>query len=142
MDTYRHLLLNNPQSVVKRRDTYFLGEDGENGGKYLTPDALSLTINSLWPDTENKFVVFTGGEPLLQLDVDLISNLKNLDFEIAVETNGTITALEGIDWITVSPKAGSKLVQKSGSELKIVLPQKFELKEFETLDLSIFYYLQ
>ena len=126
------------KAICKFCDTDFLGVNGENGGEYKNAEDLAQKIDKLWPNTSNKFVVFTGGEPLLQLDLALISSIKKHNFEIAVETNGTISAPEGIDWLTVSPKLGSKLVQKSGSELKVVIPQDFNLKEFENLDFKHF----
>lgn len=113
-------------------DTDFVGVDGKNGGKFDTAAAVAVAIDREWqrdfsisvPSKGRKFVVCTGGEPLLQLDPALIDALHALDFEIAVETNGTIEAPKGIDWICVSPKAGAPLVQRSGSELKLVFPQK------------------
>lgn len=127
------------KALCKFCDTDFLGSDGQLGGSYEKAEDLALAINKLWPSNKNQFVVFTGGEPLLQLDSALINATKNLDFEIAVETNGTITAPAGIDWLTVSPKAGSKFIQKSGSELKLVLPQELDPKGFEGLDFKYFY---
>ncbi|HEY1299310.1 MAG TPA: 7-carboxy-7-deazaguanine synthase [Stellaceae bacterium] len=105
-------------------DTDFVGTDGSDGGRYR--DALSLAdrIAALWPGgTGAPFVVCTGGEPLLQLDPPLIDALHTRGFEVAVETNGTIAAPAGIDWICVSPKSGAGLVLDSGDELKIVVPQ-------------------
>jgi 7-carboxy-7-deazaguanine synthase (Cx14CxxC type) len=105
-------------------DTDFVGTDGSDGGRYR--DALSLAdrIAALWPGgTGAPFVVCTGGEPLLQLDPPLIDALHTRGFEVAVETNGTIAAPAGIDWICVSPKSGAGLVLDHGNELKIVVPQ-------------------
>jgi 7-carboxy-7-deazaguanine synthase len=112
-------------------DTDFVGVDGVGGGKFEIAEALAAAIDEAWPrNTEpgtevqgRKFVVCTGGEPLLQLDSALIDALHALNFEIAVETNGTVEAPAGIDWICVSPKAGTPLVQRSGDELKLVFPQ-------------------
>jgi 7-carboxy-7-deazaguanine synthase len=105
-------------------DTDFVGVDGTNGGKYET-DALAERVDSLWPSSDGvKFVVCTGGEPLLQLDRALIDRLHARGFEIAIETNGTIPVPEGIDWICVSPKAGAELVVREGDELKLVYPQE------------------
>ncbi|MBK6280843.1 MAG: 7-carboxy-7-deazaguanine synthase [Gammaproteobacteria bacterium] len=106
-------------------DTDFVGTDGTLGGKYATADSLADSIAPLWPDSDitNRLVVMTGGEPLLQLDDALINALHERYFKIAVETNGTIKAPEGIDWICVSPKAGTHLVQTHGQELKLVYPQ-------------------
>lgn len=104
-------------------DTDFVGLDGENGGRYGAAD-LAETVASLWLEGEHPLVVITGGEPMLQLDADLIAALHQRGFEIAVETNGTIAAPGGIDWICVSPKAGTDVVQRSGDELKLVWPQE------------------
>ena len=105
-------------------DTDFVGTDGEGGGKFGEAAALAAAIAALWPaDAPNRFVVCTGGEPLLQLDPALISALHQRKFEIAVETNGTIAAPAGIDWICVSPKSTAPLVQTTGDELKLVYPQ-------------------
>ncbi len=107
-------------------DTDFLGTDGPDGGKFATEAALAARIDETWPSASpsaKKFVVFTGGEPLLQLDPPLIEALHTRGFEIAVETNGTVAAPHGLDWICVSPKACAQLVQKTGDELKLVFPQ-------------------
>jgi 7-carboxy-7-deazaguanine synthase len=103
-------------------DTDFVGMDGENGGRYEA-DALAAKVDALWGEGERKLVVITGGEPLLQLDAELIDALHAHGFAIAVETNGTLAAPEGIDWLCVSPKAGTEVVQRSGDELKLVWPQ-------------------
>ena len=103
-------------------DTDFVGMDGENGGRYDTP-SLAAKVDELWSHGDRKLVVITGGEPLLQLDPPLIDALHARGFAIAVETNGTIEAPEGIDWLCVSPKAGTRIVQRSGDELKLVWPQ-------------------
>lgn len=105
-------------------DTDFVGTDGEGGGKFSSAESLARAIQSKWPFGGNPFVVLTGGEPLLQLDDKLIEAIHERGFEIAVETNGTIPAPHGIDWLTVSPKANADLVQRSGNELKLVFPQK------------------
>ncbi len=121
-------------------DTDFVGTDGINGGKYSSAEALVQKLASVWLGKCNRFVVCTGGEPLLQLDKALIDELHRNDFEIAVETNGTIAAPDGIDWICVSPKAGSQLVQTRGNELKLVYPQPLARPEhFEDLDFEHFY---
>ena len=104
-------------------DTDFVGMDGENGGRYGSAD-LADKVASLWSAGERPLVVITGGEPMLQLDGALIDALHARGFEIAVETNGTIAAPDGIDWICVSPKAGTEVVQRSGDELKLVWPQR------------------
>jgi 7-carboxy-7-deazaguanine synthase len=117
-------------AICKFCDTDFIGIDGTFGGKFETASALVQKINALWPKGKSsKYVVLTGGEPLLQVDQHLIKELHMLDFEIAVETNGTLPAPDGIDWICVSPKAGTKWTQKTGHELKLVYPQSGLLPE-------------
>ena len=112
-------------AVCRFCDTDFVGTDGTLGGKFRNADLLAMCIAAQWPegDTANRFVVMTGGEPLLQVDDALIVALHAQGFKIAVETNGTIVTPEGIDWICVSPKAGSTWVQREGQELKVVWPQ-------------------
>ena len=124
-------------AICKFCDTDFVGTDGTLGGKFAGPDALADQIAAQWPtpDRANRFVVMTGGEPLLQVDTALIDALHARGFEIAVETNGTIAAPAGIDWICVSPKAGAPWVQRKGQELKVVWPQAgFALEELESAD--------
>lgn len=105
-------------------DTDFVGVDGSAGGKYLSADALAEQIASHWPLMQaHRYVVFTGGEPLLQLDEALIQALHDLQFEVAVETNGTLLPPQGIDWICVSPKSGAPMLLTYGNELKVVMPQ-------------------
>ena len=105
-------------------DTDFVGVDGPGGGRFGTAAALADAIASCWPGGRpHRFVVFTGGEPLLQLDAALLDAVHAHGFEVAVETNGTLAAPGAIDWICVSPKAGAALVQRSGAELKLVFPQ-------------------
>jgi 7-carboxy-7-deazaguanine synthase len=103
-------------------DTDFVGMDGENGGRYEA-EALAGRVAEIWAGGERPLVVITGGEPMLQLDGVLIAALHARGFEIAVETNGTLPAPAGIDWICVSPKAGTQVVQRAGDELKLVWPQ-------------------
>ena len=103
-------------------DTDFVGTDGIEGGRYDAA-ALAAKVDSLWGEGDRRLVVVTGGEPLLQLDPPLIEALHGRGFEIAVETNGTLPAPAGIDWLCVSPKAGTTVVQRSGDELKLVWPQ-------------------
>jgi 7-carboxy-7-deazaguanine synthase len=103
-------------------DTDFVGLDGDNGGRYEAA-ALATRVDELWGQGNRRLVVVTGGEPLLQLDSALIDTLHARGFAIAVETNGTLPAPEGIDWLCVSPKAGTEVVQRSGDELKLVWPQ-------------------
>ncbi|MYM93418.1 7-carboxy-7-deazaguanine synthase [Duganella vulcania] len=129
-------------AVCQFCDTDFVGTDGEGGGKFTTPEALAATINALWPDTytASKYVVFTGGEPLLQLDSALIDAMHAAGFTIAIETNGTLPVPEGVDWICVSPKMGSKLVVTKGSEIKVVIPQTGQdLSAYEQLDFEHFF---
>jgi len=104
-------------------DTDFVGTDGENGGRYEA-DALARRVGELWRQGERPLVVVTGGEPMLQLDRALVEALHEAGFEIAAETNGTLPAEAGVDWICVSPKAGTQVVQRSGDELKLVWPQQ------------------
>ena len=104
-------------------DTDFIGTDGEGGGKFIGADKLAQAIISYWSSDTRPFVVLTGGEPMLQVDIYLISALKKYGCEIAIETNGTIKVPREIDWICVSPKAGNKIIQTSGDELKLVYPQ-------------------
>jgi 7-carboxy-7-deazaguanine synthase len=111
-----------PSAQCSFCDTDFVGTDGVNGGRYEAPD-LAGKVDELWEAGERKLVVVTGGEPLLQLDELLIQALHARGFEIAVETNGTISAPAGIDWLCVSPKGMTEVVQRSGNELKLVWPQ-------------------
>ena len=105
-------------------DTDFVGTDGTGGGRFADADRLAAAIATSWGTRGGRrFVVCTGGEPLLQLDGALIDALHGEGFEIAVETNGTITAPPGLDWICVSPKSGNPLLQTRGDELKLVVPQ-------------------
>jgi 7-carboxy-7-deazaguanine synthase (Cx14CxxC type) len=107
-------------------DTDFADTNGPGGGKFESAKALATAIESKWPSVSapgKRFVVCTGGEPLLQLDTKLIDALHEVNFEIAVETNGTIAAPPGLDWICVSPKAGAEFIQQTGDELKLVFPQ-------------------
>lgn len=107
-------------------DTDFVGTNGENGGKYADASALADKVADLWGTISpgaRPYVVITGGEPMLQLDTRLIEALHAHGFEIGVESNGTIPAVAGIDWLCISPKAGSEVVQTSGNELKLVWPQ-------------------
>ena len=122
-------------------DTDFWGTDGVNGGKY-TADALARICQTLWPEENatNKFLVCTGGEPILQLDIDLISVLHDCGFEIAVESNGTLELPEGIDWVCISPKSNSELKVTTGDEIKLVFPQEgIDFRNFEELEFNHFY---
>ena len=123
-------------------DTDFVGTDGENGGKFATPADVVAALDAQWGSiaTTDKAVVFTGGEPLLQLDAKLITAVKAAGYFIAVETNGTLAAPDGIDWICVSPKAQNRLKQTRGQELKLVWPQdSVDPAEFAGLDFERFY---
>ena len=105
-------------------DTDFVGTDGPGGGKFADPAALADQVAHMWGEREEgRFVVVTGGEPMLQLDTALVDALHARGFEIAAESNGTIAATPGIDWLCVSPKAGAQVVQRRGDELKLVWPQ-------------------
>ena len=104
-------------------DTDFVGVDGPGGGRFADADALADAVAALWPGGGRPYVVCTGGEPLLQLDETLIDALHARSFEVGVETNGTLPAPAGLDWICVSPKASAPVVQTSGHELKLVYPQ-------------------
>lgn len=111
-------------AICRFCDTDFIGMDGEGGGRFADAAALAMAITAAWPGGEShRHVVFTGGEPLLQLDAPLIAAMHAAGFEVAVETNGTIEPPEGIDWLCVSPKAGAPLRVTCGQELKLVFPQ-------------------
>ncbi|MBW7971690.1 7-carboxy-7-deazaguanine synthase [Bradyrhizobium sp. BR 10289] len=122
-------------ATCKFCDTDFVGTDGTLGGRYASAAELADTIAAQWTASpHNRYAVLTGGEPLLQVDTDLIGALHARGFEIGVETNGTIEAPAGLDWICVSPKGGSELVQRHGHELKLVYPQALAAPEtFEGL---------
>jgi 7-carboxy-7-deazaguanine synthase len=122
-------------------DTDFVGVDGVGGGKFTTPEALADAVLAAWTaGAERPLVVCTGGEPLLQLDPPLIAALHDRGFEIAVETNGTLLAPEGIDWVCVSPKAEAEVVQRTGQELKLVYPQAgVDPARFAGLDFERFF---
>ena len=123
-------------------DTDFVGTDGERGGKFATGEELACVIDSLWPHSypASKYVVFTGGEPLLQLDLELIACMHAVGFQIAIETNGTLPVPAGVDWICVSPKMGSTLVVHAGNEIKVVIPQKDQdLAAYEQLRFDHFF---
>lgn len=128
-------------------DTEFVGVDGSGGGKFAGADALVVALQAKWPGVGvgmrrriRPFVVCTGGEPLLQVDADLVQALQARGWEVAVETNGTRPAPAGIDWICVSPKAGTDLVLRSGNELKLVYPQPAAMPErFCELDFENFF---
>ena len=126
-------------AVCRFCDTEFVGTDGDGGGKFKTAQLLAEHVKSFWPGGGQPWVVCTGGEPLLQLDAALIEALHDAGFKIAVETNGTIMAPKGIDWICISPKADAALVQTSGDELKLVFPQaENQPSDFEHLNFNVF----
>ena len=128
-------------AVCKFCDTDFVGTDGTLGGKFHQAIDLAKIIASLWPlaSLKNRFVVLTGGEPLLQVDEKLVDALHDQGFEIAIETNGTLLPPRGIDWVCVSPKYGSKLILKEGNELKLVYPQRgLDPVDLESLEFANF----
>tara|TARA_E500000178_G_scaffold59073_2_gene55639 strand:- start:648 stop:1277 length:630 start_codon:yes stop_codon:yes gene_type:complete len=127
-------------AICKFCDTDFYGTDGINGGKYQAKELIEK-IKSLWISADSKIrVVLTGGEPLLQVDEGLISALKKENIYIAVETNGTLEAPDGIDWICMSPKANTEIKLRKGSEVKVVYPQKnLNPDNFNVLDFKNFY---
>lgn len=129
------------EAVCRFCDTEFVGTDGPGGGRFATADELADAVARTWPaaDEAERFVVCTGGEPLLQLDDETVAALHERGFTVAVETNGTRPAPRGIDWLCVSPKAGAELVLRAGDELKLVHPQRgAEPERFEHLDFAHF----
>jgi len=122
-------------------DTNFVGTDGILGGIYEESEKLALAINRLWPEGQNhKYAVFTGGEPLLQLDKPLIDAMHQYNFEVAIETNGTLPVPSGVDWVCVSPKAGAEPVVTAGHELKLIVPQEgINLPDYEQMAFAHFY---
>jgi 7-carboxy-7-deazaguanine synthase len=130
------------EAVCKFCDTQFVGVDGPRGGKFNSAKELVTAVEKNWPGGPGKYVVCTGGEPLLQLDNELIEALHAKGFEVAIETNGTIAVPRAIDWICVSPKANAELTQKKGNELKLVFPQEepeTKPENFEHLDFDHFF---
>lgn len=121
-------------------DTDFVGTDGEGGGKFASADMLADQVEKIWGGGhERRLVVITGGEPMLQLDSALIDALHSRGFRIAVESNGTLPAVPGIDWLCISPKAGTDVVQRNGDELKLVWPQPgIDPAELECWDFANF----
>ena len=104
-------------------DTNFVGTDGPGGGKFASANELADHVAAVWGEGEEKLIVVTGGEPMLQLDEALVDALHAKGFRVAAESNGTLAAVPGLDWLCVSPKAGTEVVQRSGDELKLVWPQ-------------------
>jgi len=133
------------QSICRFCDTEFVGVDGPGGGRFESPNALATAVSKYWGASKagaKPYVVCTGGEPLLQLDIAAIDALHEAGFEVGVESNGTIPAPNGIDWLCVSPKGNAKLLQLSGDELKLVFPQiekTAQPSEFEHLAFQHFY---
>ena len=132
-----------PSAICTFCDTDFVGTDGPGGGLFDDLGALADALRACWDAGAeapgDAYVVFTGGEPLLQLDAALIEACHARGFEVAVETNGTLAAPEGLDWICVSPKAGAPLVQRSGDELKLVFPQRLGPDELDQLEFRHFF---
>jgi 7-carboxy-7-deazaguanine synthase len=130
-------------AICRFCDTDFVGTDGSGGGKFVSAQALAGSIAAFWPRDHaqsRRFVVCTGGEPLLQLDQALIAALHDNAFEVAIETNGTQEVPAGVDWVCVSPKAGAPLVADAGDELKLVFPQQgAEPETFATLRFDHFF---
>ncbi|MGH9404604.1 MAG: 7-carboxy-7-deazaguanine synthase [Terriglobia bacterium] len=128
------------RAVCSFCDTDFVATDGPEGGRFASASELAQRIRHAWPHTGREFVVITGGEPLLQFDQPLLDELHRRGFEVAIETNGTRPAPEGIDWVCVSPKAGAPLALARGDELKLVYPQEAGSPEdFERLDFRHFF---
>jgi len=129
-------------AVCRFCDTDFVGTDDAGGGRFASPEALAARVAAAWPAAQaaSRFVVCTGGEPLLQLDAPLVDALHAEGFAIAVETNGTQPGLAGLDWVCVSPKAGAPLVLQRGDELKLIFPQAgVEPADFEHLPFTHFF---
>jgi 7-carboxy-7-deazaguanine synthase len=130
------------QAICQFCDTDFVGTDGPGGGRFPTAIALAAAVAQTWPDLKEgrPLVVCTGGEPLLQIDEELVNALHEQGFEIAIETNGTVQPPTGIDWICMSPKAGAGTVLLSGNELKLIFPQPgAEPEKYEALEFDHFY---
>jgi 7-carboxy-7-deazaguanine synthase len=133
-----------PSAACQFCDTDFVGSDGDGGGKFETAQDLADAIEQAWLSTQagpqQRYVVFTGGEPLLQLDKELIDAIHHKGFELAIETNGTLKVPTGVDWVCVSPKAGADLVVLQADEIKLVIPQSGHqnlenlLARFEKMD--------
>lgn len=125
-------------AVCRFCDTEFVGTDGLGGGKFADAQALAAAVAGFWGEgSQDRFVVLTGGEPMLQIDDALVEALHDAGFRIAIETNGTLPVHPGIDWVCVSPKAGSVVVQRSGDELKLVWPQAgTDIAEVESWDFA------
>ena len=132
------------QAVCQFCDTDFVGTDGLGGGRFSTALDLADGVAALWPvdrcSPSRPLVVFTGGEPLLQLDAPLVALMHDRGFEVAIETNGTRLPPQGIDWICMSPKAGTELILRSGQELKLIFPQEgIDPESFQHFDFHYFF---
>lgn len=133
------------QAICNFCDTDILGTDGQNGGNFESATSLATAISNLWPvitqsNHANPYVIFTGGEPLLQLDDALIEQIHKLGFEVAIESNGTLPLPKGVDWVCLSPKADAKVVFEYCDELKLVYPQEKALPErFESFKSAHFF---
>jgi len=132
------------QAVCRFCDTDFVGTDGPGGGSFASPEELAEAIARAWPGDVGRrtrpLVVFTGGEPLLQLDSETVSEMHLLGFQVAIETNGTQSAPRGVDWVCVSPKAGAQLVLDRGDEIKLVFPQAgAEPERYASMDFDHFF---
>jgi 7-carboxy-7-deazaguanine synthase len=132
-------------AVCQFCDTDFVGTNGPGGGRFATAEAVARAVSAAWPTAQKSprirpLVVCTGGEPLLQLDEELVVAFHQAGFEVAIETNGTLLPPPGIDWVCVSPKAGAELVLRSGHELKLVFPQEnADPQLYESLDFQHFF---
>jgi 7-carboxy-7-deazaguanine synthase len=131
------------EAICSFCDTDFMGSDGLGGGKFRDPHHLAKTLAQYWPEEQGKrrpYLVFTGGEPLLQLDASLLDAVHQQGFEVAIETNGTRLPPAGVDWVCVSPKAGSDWILKQGNELKLVYPQSGLMPECcQSAEFDMFY---
>jgi len=133
------------EAICRFCDTEFVGTDGPGGGKFESATELAAAVAEAWPDSgtdANPYVVCTGGEPLLQLDEQAVAALHSLGFEVGVESNGTIVAPPGVDWLCISPKGSADVVQRSGHELKLVYPQvedQAQPDQFESLEFEHFF---
>jgi 7-carboxy-7-deazaguanine synthase (Cx14CxxC type) len=128
------------EAQCKFCDTDFVGTDGAGGGKFRDPASLADAVEVAWGERKDeRLVVITGGEPMLQLDSALVGALHDRGFRVAIETNGTLPVAQGLDWVCVSPKAGTEVVQRSGNELKLVWPQQgIDPAELESWDFEHF----
>lgn len=129
------------RAICQFCDTDFVGRNGENGGKYQSDEALVGKITDVWGgNPEERFVVFTGGEPALQLSSGIVQGLKSRGFYVAIETNGTLPIPDNVDWVCVSPKANTELFVQSGSEIKLIYPQDgIEPRDFEEFAFDHFF---